>query len=130
MSRHLARIVAMAVSISIFGSGGPIGHYAVTYERDVKPILERSCTPCHRLGGLAPMSLTTYQEALPWATAIAASAARGEMPPQMNRHPGMGGFRDSLTQEEVDTIVRWVLGGAPEKYRQDVGKHGREGSGK
>lgn len=121
MSRHLARIAIMAVSISLLGRGGPLGHYAVTYERDVRPILERNCTACHRLGGLGPMSLTTYQEALPWATAIAAATTKGDMPPRINVHPGPVGTGGSLTPQEVDTIVRWVLGGAPEKDFQRVG---------
>ena len=34
----------------------------VTFTRDITPILQRSCQNCHREGGVAPMSLVTYQQ--------------------------------------------------------------------
>ena len=43
---------------------------AVTFTKDVAPILQRSCENCHRADGVAPMSLRTYEEARPWARAI------------------------------------------------------------
>lgn len=43
---------------------------AVTFTRDVAPILNRNCTSCHRPGEIAPMSLTSYAEARPWTRAI------------------------------------------------------------
>src|SRR5438105_1368160 len=61
---------------------------AVTYSKDIAPILQRSCQRCHRPDSVAPMSLLTYQEARPFAramkqrTALARAAyARGAMPP-------------------------------------------------
>ena len=42
----------------------------VTYTKDIAPILQRSCENCHRADGVAPMSLTTYEEVRPWARAI------------------------------------------------------------
>src|SRR5687768_2707746 len=43
---------------------------AVTFARDIAPILQRSCQNCHRPGQVAPMSLLTYEEARPWARAM------------------------------------------------------------
>ena len=37
-------------------------HDDVTFARDIAPILQRSCQNCHRDGGVAPMSLVTYQQ--------------------------------------------------------------------
>ncbi|MGH9140827.1 MAG: hypothetical protein ACRD2I_06760, partial [Vicinamibacterales bacterium] len=42
----------------------------VTFTKDVAPILQRSCENCHRADGVAPMSLSTYEDARPWARAI------------------------------------------------------------
>src|SRR4029079_17598950 len=57
----------------------------VTFSRDVAPILQRSCQECHHPGGVAPMSLMTYEEVRPYARAIktrtALRWARGAMPP-------------------------------------------------
>ena len=43
---------------------------AVTFTKDVLPILQKNCQSCHRPGQVAPMSLVSYQETRPWARAI------------------------------------------------------------
>jgi hypothetical protein len=43
---------------------------AVTFTKDIAPILQRSCQNCHRPGQVAPMSLITYEDVRPWARAI------------------------------------------------------------
>ncbi len=35
---------------------------AVTFNKDVLPILEKNCQSCHRPGEATPMSLLTYQD--------------------------------------------------------------------
>ena len=58
---------------------------AVTFAKDIAPILQRSCQQCHRPASVAPMSLLTYQEVRPWARAIkmrtGLRSERGAMPP-------------------------------------------------
>jgi len=39
----------------------------ITYNKDVAPILNRHCVACHRPNDIAPMSLMTYDEVLPFA---------------------------------------------------------------
>jgi hypothetical protein len=46
------------------------GSEAVTFSKDVAPILQRSCQNCHNDQGLAPMALVTYKDARPWAKSI------------------------------------------------------------
>src|SRR5262245_9037421 len=50
----------------------PAGMAVVTFNKDVFPILQENCQSCHRSGGIAPMSFTTYETARPWAKAIKA----------------------------------------------------------
>ena len=38
---------------------------AVTFTKDIAPILQRSCQGCHRPDSLGPMSLVTYEETRP-----------------------------------------------------------------
>ncbi len=45
-----------------------------TYNDDVFPIVRAKCGNCHVDGGVAPMSLMTYEEAFPWAESIRARA--------------------------------------------------------
>ena len=88
----------------------------VTFAKDVMPILQRSCQNCHRAGSVAPMSLLTYEEARPWARSIRAKVSSRAMPPwDIDRNVGIQQFKNdpSLSDEEIDTIVKWVDGGAP-----------------
>ena len=87
---------------------------AVVFSRDVAPILMRHCVVCHRPGEIAPMSLLTHDEARPWARSIRRVVASGEMPPWF-ANPEHGAWANDarLSEEERETIVAWVDGGAP-----------------
>ena len=94
----------------------PTARGAVTFAKDVAPILQRSCQVCHRPGSIAPMSLLTYQEVRPWARAIKQRTGLREMPPwHIDRNVGISKFKDdrSLSDEEIATIATWVDAGAP-----------------
>jgi hypothetical protein len=59
----------------------PIDGGHPTWHQDIAPLLSAHCSGCHREGGLAPFSLTSYDDAAPIANLIAAAVASGEMPP-------------------------------------------------
>ena len=87
-----------------------------TFAGDVAAIFQAKCQACHRPGMMAPMSLLTYQDARPWARAIRQRVMLREMPPwHLDKTVGITRYKDdrSLTDEQIDTIVRWVDGGAP-----------------
>ena len=93
----------------------------VTFSRDIAPILQRSCENCHRVGGGAPMALTTYQEVRRWSQRIKLRTAirdrMGAMPPFfVEKELGIHQFKDdqSLNDEELALIQAWVDNGAPE----------------
>jgi hypothetical protein len=94
---------------------------AVTFNKDVLPILQRNCQSCHRPGNIAPMSLLTYESARPWAKAMKAAVVSRKMPPWF-ADPQYGHFSNdrSLTQEDIDTIVQWVDGGAVQGDPKDA----------
>ena len=65
----------------------------------------------------------TYAEARPWANSIKARVADRQMPPwQIDRTVGIQKFKNdrSLTDDQVDTIVRWVDAGAPQGDPKDM----------
>jgi hypothetical protein len=96
---------------------------AVTFSKDVAPILQRACQTCHRPGSIAPMSLLTYQDARPWARAIKERVTRRLMPPWLiDRNIGITKFKDdpSLTDTEIATISNWVDQGALEGNPADM----------
>src|SRR3954463_5682494 len=95
----------------------------VTFTRDVAPILQERCQECHHKGSMAPMSLVTYEEARPWAKAIRLQVVKRQMPPwHIDRTVGVQQFKNdiSLTDDQVNTIVRWVDSGAPAGDMKDM----------
>ena len=89
---------------------------SVTFARDIAPIFQAKCEECHHEGTAAPMSLSTYKEARPWAKSIREQVITRNMPPwHIDKRVGIQRFDNdrSLTDEQIDAIVRWVDSGAP-----------------
>ncbi|MDR1990807.1 MAG: cytochrome c [Acidobacteriaceae bacterium] len=105
----------------------PAAAPAVTYTKDIAPILQRSCEGCHRKDGVAPMSLSTYEEVRPWARAIKQRTGigphAGVMPPwYAEKNIGIQEYRDdpSLSDEEVAKVAKWADSGAPQGNPADM----------
>jgi len=95
----------------------------VTFAKDVAPIFQARCEECHHKGTSAPMSLVTYEETRPWAKAIRERVIRRQMPPwHLDKTVGIQSFMNdrSLTDAQIDTIVRWVDSGAPLGDKKDL----------
>ena len=114
----LALIVGVSAAGMLALSPGAVAQTppAVTFARDIAPILQRSCQNCHNPDGGAPMSLVTYEEVRPWARAVKIRTAAREMPPWfVEPHIGIQKFKDDprLSDQEIEKIAAWVDGGAP-----------------
>ncbi len=95
----------------------------VTFSKDVAPILQAKCQSCHEPGSIAPMSLMTYRETRPWARSIRERVASRQMPPwHIDKSVGIQEFKNdiSLSDEQIDTIVKWVDQGAAEGNPADM----------
>lgn len=110
-------LLVLGVSAFAFAADAP------TFTKDVAPILYQRCLECHRPGEAAPMSLRDYKEVRPWAKAIKAQVVAKTMPP-WDADPAVNNFSNnrSLTQAQIDTIVKWVDGGTPEGKPSDMPK--------
>ena len=96
-----------------------------TFTKDVAPIFQNKCESCHRPDSIAPMSLQTYQDARPWARSIRDRVASRNMPPwHIDPNVGIQHYKNdrSLTQKEIDTIVKWASNGAPQGDPKDMPK--------
>jgi Tfp pilus assembly protein PilF/mono/diheme cytochrome c family protein len=87
----------------------------VTFNRDVAPIMFRSCATCHRPGEAAPFLLLTYSDAKKHARQIADVTRSRAMPPWLPE-PQELKFADELRlpDAEIGLIQRWVEQGAVE----------------
>jgi hypothetical protein len=117
MSARRAAVVAVLLAPAI-AADRMLAHRPVTspytYTEDVYPIVSRRCGSCHRPGGIAPMSLLTYEAARPWAESIRTELTLGHMPPWF----GDVGFSElksppRLSPRELDVLLTWVTGGTP-----------------
>jgi len=121
---------SFATLIAVVGMSA-LGHAAdpvstarpVTFTKDVAPILQNKCQQCHQPNSIAPMSLITYEDARPWARSMKQRVITRQMPPwHIDPSVGVHEFKNdmSLTDAQIDTIVRWVDGGAPEGNPKDM----------
>src|SRR5947208_1251608 len=120
MQRLLSIGAVLAIAVPAFAADAP---RPVTFSKDVAPIFQAKCQECHQPNSIAPMSLITYQDARPWARSIKERVATRQMPPwHIDRSVGVQKFKNdmSLSDEQVDTIVRWVDGGAPQGDPKDM----------
>ena len=86
-----------------------------TYASHVAAIINENCVVCHREGGIAPMSLTTYEEVKPWVRRISQKVANQEMPPYAyDTDMGIQDLKSDwrLSEDAINTIVSWVDEGA------------------
>ncbi len=129
MIRPLLRIGVLALGSFVVTAGvaitaGAPGDTAQpTFSKDVAPIFQAKCQECHEPGSIAPMSLITYNDARPRARSIKERVATRQMPPwHIDKSVGVQQFKNdmSLTDEQIDTIVRWVDGGAPQGDPKDL----------
>ena len=111
-------IFAALALFAVFARQGVDAHKAITskytYNDDVFPILKERCSRCHVPGGVAPMSLMTYEEAFPWAESIRAELIAAHMPP-WHADEAFGDVKQAhtLTPQELDVILTWASGGNP-----------------
>jgi hypothetical protein len=87
----------------------------LTYTSDIAPIIYQNCTPCHRSGGAAPFSLTTFQQVNRKKNTILDVTQSGLMPPwpaDRNYSHFLG--ERYLTEVDKQKIKDWIEGGAPE----------------
>ncbi|MDX2032687.1 MAG: cytochrome c [Blastocatellia bacterium] len=114
-------LVLVGVCVAAITSSSRSSAAAVTFSKQVAPILQKRCEECHRAGGAAPMSLATYDEARPWAKAIKEKVMGREMPPFHATGP-LGRYHEDprLTEAEIQTIKAWVDGGAAKGNPKDL----------
>ena len=118
------RVLAVAATLSclVISANGATNRQ-VTFSKDVAPIFQAKCQECHQPNSIAPMSLITYKEARPWAKSIRERVSTRQMPPwHIDRSVGVQKFKNdmSLSDDELDTIVRWVDDGALEGDPKDL----------
>ena len=128
--RRLSWFMAIAVLLTAtldarpaLAQGSTASDSNVTFTKDVAPILQDKCEVCHRPNNIGPMSLISYEEVRPWARSIRSRVISREMPPwHLDKNVGIQHFLNdrSLSDQQIDTIVKWVDQGSPRGNEADM----------
>jgi len=112
-------VLVLLATLTTLGMESPSAPI-VTFNKDVFPILQDNCQTCHRPGGIAPMSLITYENVRPWAKSIKAKVLNRQMPPWF-ANPGSAPLRNAprLTDADIGLIAAWADSGATEGAEGD-----------
>jgi hypothetical protein len=87
----------------------------VTYYKDIQPLIQKNCVPCHRPGEAGPFSLITYEDVAKRTKFIKKVVQSRYMPPwRANNHYVSFANDRSLKQSEIELITKWVDNNAPE----------------
>ena len=90
-------------------------HGALTFNREIAPIIFQHCAECHRPGAPGPFSLLTFADVAKRARQIADVTRRRVMPPWLPE-PGHVRFLEErgLSVDELGMLQQWVAEGARE----------------
>ena len=125
MSIRIPLFIALAIIVTALVGTAPTAQQpdaaAPTFTKDVAPVLFKHCVTCHRPGEAAPMSLMTYEQARPYARAIANAVEKRTMPPWHAEAP-VGTFHNErhLTESERAMLIQWPQRGAPQGDQNDL----------
>ncbi len=110
---------ALASAFLLSHASGEDG--AVTYHRDIAPIVYANCTGCHRPGESGPFPLTNFEEVSRRAKTIRLVVNDRYMPP-WHASPEGAEFLEvrRLEDTEIAAIDRWVAAGKPEGDPSDA----------
>ena len=88
--------------------------FGQNWSEDIACIVFDNCASCHNENGIAPFSLTSYEDAAERASLIAEVVRDRTMPP-WPPDPNFNEFLDQrvLSEEEIDAITSWAESGAP-----------------
>ena len=125
MSKPINSVVSIVISVlGLLALMSPLNVTAqsdeITFHKDIEPILQRSCQNCHRVGGVGPMPLVTYDQVAPFAGLIEYKTGlrdrAGAMPPwYMEKDIGIQDYKNdpSLNDKEIVAISTWARSGTP-----------------
>jgi hypothetical protein len=94
----------------------PAPRSAVTFTKDVVPILQQKCQICHQPGSIAPFSLMTFDDVQLHAPKIKTQVLARRMPPwHIDKTVGIRAFKNdrSLTDDQINTLVQWIDADTP-----------------
>ena len=80
-----------------------------TWTKDVHPIIQNNCMPCHDVGGAGAFHLLSYDDVAGRASFIVELTSAGVMPPWIVDDAGLQvRHKRDISKEEIATIQKWI----------------------
>lgn len=114
----MKKVLLLSLSLPLVASAE---EPAVTYHRDIAPIIYANCTACHRPGESGPFPLTNYTEVSRRAMTISRVVNDRYMPP-WHANDEVTKFLDvrRLSSDQIARIDQWIAAGKPEGDAADA----------
>jgi len=95
--------------------GAPAPTGAVSYHKDIRPIVEARCLGCHVDGGSGPFPLDTWAAVEPVGALMVSAVMTRRMPPWLADDTDCTKIKDSqrLTDAQLKLFADWQAGGFP-----------------
>jgi hypothetical protein len=116
----IALASASVVALLSCGGGSHASGPSVSYQKDIRVMLETSCTSCHYTGGIAPFPLDNWPAVQAAASGVHNVVQDGTMPPWL-ADSSCHAMRDSpaLSDEQKKLFADWKAAGFPEGNASD-----------
>ena len=108
-------LVTVATDGATINLTGPGSDNVPSYVSDVAPVIKENCANCHREGGIAPFAMDSKLALQGWSPMIREVVMTKRMPPGQidNKVSHLMKNEMNLSDEEMQTLVRWVNAGSP-----------------
>ena len=94
---------------------------APTWAKDVQPIIQNNCMPCHNSGGAGPFHLLTYEDVAGRGAFIVELTSAGVMPPWIVDETSLPvRHKRDISNKEIATIQEWIEAGKPKGDSQVI----------
>ncbi|MFO1020114.1 MAG: EF-hand domain-containing protein [Planctomycetales bacterium] len=116
---RIAATDAPGCTLELAPTKSPKAEDAPTYYNQIARIVQQNCVECHRTGGVAPFTLTSYQDVVDHASMIKTVVEKKTMPPWFavekdQKQPTPWVNDRSLTDAEKKTLNSWLNTGKKE----------------
>jgi hypothetical protein len=106
------KLISIILFLTLFSNTSKA--HTPTWTDGIACIIYSHCTSCHNPKGIAPFSLTRYEDVFANRFSIAASVQAGSMPPfPPSQQKRKYAHANTLSQHEKEEIVEWVNNFAP-----------------
>ena len=92
----------------------------ISYNDDIVPILAANCMGCHTEGGIGPFAMSSYEMVRGFSPMMREVLRTRRMPP-WHADPHIGEWKNdrSISNQEKQTLVRWIEAGSPRGEGED-----------